>query len=153
MCLIIYILKQRVQHLLVWNNAPPHIRKHPHIRRLSPTVTEVYWRFREASCRVWLEVWQQVRVRRWYTVRHCRLSHPKWYKNFFVWVYKWNSSKRCSQQNRVLFSPTCSILSCFWLLAEMKTVLSTVHTIKRQPRIAGMPSCENCLNGSYKRDH
>ena len=30
MRLIIYILKQRVQHLLVWNNAPPHIR------RLSP---------------------------------------------------------------------------------------------------------------------
>jgi len=31
MCLIIYILKKRVQHLLVLTNAPPHIR------RLSPT--------------------------------------------------------------------------------------------------------------------
>ena len=33
---MIYILKQRAQHLLVWNNAPPHIRKPSHNRRLSP---------------------------------------------------------------------------------------------------------------------
>jgi hypothetical protein len=71
------------------------------------TLAEVYWLFREASCLVWMEVWQQVRVRRRYAVPYCRLSHPKWYRNLFVWVYKWNSSKRCSQQNRV-FSPTCS---------------------------------------------
>ena len=32
MCLIICILKQRAQYLLVWNNAPPHIR------RLSPNI-------------------------------------------------------------------------------------------------------------------
>jgi len=50
---------------------------------ISRTVTEVYWLFREPSCLVWLEVWQQVRVRRRYAVRHCRLSHPKWYKNLF----------------------------------------------------------------------
>jgi hypothetical protein len=37
-CLMIYILKQRAQQLLVWNNAPLHIRKPPHIRQLSPTV-------------------------------------------------------------------------------------------------------------------
>jgi len=36
MYLMIYILKQRAQRLLVWNNAPPHIRKPPHIKRLSP---------------------------------------------------------------------------------------------------------------------
>jgi len=35
-CLMIYILKQRAQHLLVRNNAPPPIRKPPHNRRLSP---------------------------------------------------------------------------------------------------------------------
>jgi hypothetical protein len=34
---MIYILKRRAQHLLVQNNAPPQIRKHPHNRRLSPT--------------------------------------------------------------------------------------------------------------------
>jgi len=116
------------------------------------TLAEVYWLFREASCLVWMEVWQQVRVRRRYAVPHCRLSHLKWYKNFLVWVYKWISSKSCSQQNHV-FSPTCSILSCLWLLTEMKTVLSTVHTIKGQHRIAGRLSCENCLNGNYKRGH
>jgi len=41
------------------------------------TVVEGYWLFREARCLVWLEVWQQVRVRRRYAVPHCRLSHPK----------------------------------------------------------------------------
>jgi len=35
--LMIYIFKQRAQHVLIWNNAPPHIRKPPHNRRLSPT--------------------------------------------------------------------------------------------------------------------
>ena len=34
---MIYILKYRAQHILVWNNAPPHIGKPPHNRRLSPT--------------------------------------------------------------------------------------------------------------------
>jgi len=34
---MIYILKLRAQHLLVWNNAPPHIRKSLRNRRLSPT--------------------------------------------------------------------------------------------------------------------
>ena len=36
---MIYILKLRAQHFLVWNNAPTHIniRKPPHNRRLSPT--------------------------------------------------------------------------------------------------------------------
>ena len=33
---MIYILKHRAQHLLVWNNAPPYIRKPPNDRRLSP---------------------------------------------------------------------------------------------------------------------
>jgi hypothetical protein len=32
MCLVIYILKQRAQHLLVWNNASPHVRKPPNNR-------------------------------------------------------------------------------------------------------------------------
>jgi hypothetical protein len=32
---MIYILEQRAQHLLVWNNAPTLIRTLPHIRRLS----------------------------------------------------------------------------------------------------------------------
>ena len=36
-CLMIYILKQIAQYLLVWNNAPPHIRKPSHNRQLSPT--------------------------------------------------------------------------------------------------------------------
>jgi len=35
MCLMIYILKHRVQEHLVWNNAPTQIRKPPHNRRLS----------------------------------------------------------------------------------------------------------------------
>jgi hypothetical protein len=34
-CLMIYILKLRAQNLLVWNNAPPHIRKPPIIGDLS----------------------------------------------------------------------------------------------------------------------
>jgi len=33
---MIYILKRRVQHLLVLNNAPPHIKKPLHNRRLPP---------------------------------------------------------------------------------------------------------------------
>jgi len=34
--LMIYNLKQAAQHLLVRNNAPPHTRKPPHNRLLSP---------------------------------------------------------------------------------------------------------------------
>jgi hypothetical protein len=34
---MIYIPKQRAQHLLVWNNAPTRIRTPTHNRRLSPT--------------------------------------------------------------------------------------------------------------------
>jgi hypothetical protein len=33
---MVYILKRRAQHILVWNNALPQIRKPPHNRRLSP---------------------------------------------------------------------------------------------------------------------
>ena len=36
-CVMIYNLKHRAQHLLVWNNALPHIRKPPRNRRLFPT--------------------------------------------------------------------------------------------------------------------
>ena len=35
---MVYILKHRAQHLLAWNNAPPHIRKPRHNRQLSPTM-------------------------------------------------------------------------------------------------------------------
>jgi hypothetical protein len=38
---MIYTLKHSVQHLLVWNNAPPQIRKPPHNRRLSPATIEL----------------------------------------------------------------------------------------------------------------
>ena len=45
---MIYILKQRAQHLLLGNNAPPHIRRLPlhlvDIRRLSETPQNVYLR-------------------------------------------------------------------------------------------------------------
>jgi hypothetical protein len=41
-CLMIYILKHRAQHLLVWNNALPVIRKPPHNRRLSRTCSD-HW--------------------------------------------------------------------------------------------------------------
>ena len=34
---MIYILKQRAQYLLVWNNAPTHIKKPTHNRQLSST--------------------------------------------------------------------------------------------------------------------
>jgi hypothetical protein len=37
---IIYIFKHRVQQLLVWNNALPHIRNPPHNRWLSPAEQE-----------------------------------------------------------------------------------------------------------------
>jgi hypothetical protein len=37
-CLMSYILKHRAQHLLVWNNIPPQIRKPTHNRWLSPTL-------------------------------------------------------------------------------------------------------------------
>jgi len=35
-CLMIYNLKYRAQHLLLWNNAHPRIRKPPHNSRNSP---------------------------------------------------------------------------------------------------------------------
>ena len=42
-CLMIYILEQRAQHFLVWNNAPPRIRTPPHIRRLSLILSGTSW--------------------------------------------------------------------------------------------------------------
>lgn len=41
--LIIYILKHRVRHFLVWNNAPALIRKPPHNRRVSPKIWHLIW--------------------------------------------------------------------------------------------------------------
>ena len=51
--LMIYILKHRMQHLLLWNNELPQIRKHPHNRPLSPTPCQLvnrYWHFVGAYC-------------------------------------------------------------------------------------------------------
>jgi hypothetical protein len=40
---MIYILKQRAQLFLVWNNAPPNIRKPQHNRQLSPVCANVLY--------------------------------------------------------------------------------------------------------------
>jgi hypothetical protein len=42
---MIYLLKLGAQNLPVRNNAPPHIRKPPHNRRLSPTLLCVVYLF------------------------------------------------------------------------------------------------------------
>jgi hypothetical protein len=41
-CLMVYILKLRAQHLMVWNNALPQIKKPPHNRWLSLSIGSFY---------------------------------------------------------------------------------------------------------------
>jgi len=52
-CLIIYVLKQRAQHILVWNNATPHIRK-PSIIGDFPLCNQTTYSATRSRCPVYL---------------------------------------------------------------------------------------------------
>jgi hypothetical protein len=61
---------------IIWNNAPPHIRKPPHIRRLSPTSIN----FGAINLYIYIER-ERERER---SIPHGNSLHKEWQKSYFV---------------------------------------------------------------------